>query len=81
MIVSQEAFTKGLLDAQLPAPDGVINPGGEPATKRYDVYRNNVAVSLSDALETAFPVIQNTSTKITADDVLWRRNANLPDAL
>lgn len=58
MMVSQEAFTKGLLDAQIPAPNGLTNPDGVPATKRYDVYRNNVAVSLSDALETAFPVIQ-----------------------
>lgn len=58
MIVTQEAFTKGLLDAQMPAPKGVINPDGAPATKRFDVYRNNVAVSLSDALETAFPVLR-----------------------
>ena len=58
MIVTQEAFTKGLLDAQTAAPEGIINPDGTPATKRYDVYRNNVAVSLSDALETAFPVLR-----------------------
>lgn len=35
-----------------------MNPDGSQATKRFDVYRNNVAVSLSDALETAFPVIR-----------------------
>lgn len=58
MITTQTAFRKGLLDPQVPAPEGVINPDGTAATKRFDVYRNNVAVSLSDALETAFPVVR-----------------------
>ena len=58
MTVSQTAFRHGLLDPALPAPDGLVNPDGAPATKRFDVYRNNVAVSLSDALESAFPVIR-----------------------
>lgn len=58
MIVTQTAFRKGLLDPSLPAPEGLQNPDGEQATKRFDVYRNNVAVSLSDALEAAFPVVR-----------------------
>lgn len=58
MSVQQADFTEGLFDPSRPAPDGVVNPGGEAATRRYDVYRNNVAVSLSEALETAFPVIR-----------------------
>jgi len=58
MTVSQTAFRQGLFDPELPAPVGLINPDGGQATKRYDVYRNNVAVSLSDALEAAFPVIR-----------------------
>jgi len=58
MIVDQATFTKGLLDASIPAPEGLTNPDGAQATKRYNVYRNNVAVSLSDALEAAFPVIR-----------------------
>lgn len=58
MRVTQSDFTAGLLNADQPAPEGVINPDGSPAIKRYDVYRNNVAVSLSDALATAFPVMQ-----------------------
>ena len=58
MIVTQSEFTKGLLDPQVPAPQGLQNPGGAQASKRFDVYRNNVAVSLSDALEAAFPVVR-----------------------
>ena len=57
-MVTQTQFQAGLLDPTQPAPDGLINPNGDQATKRYDVYRNNVAVSLSDALEAAFPVIR-----------------------
>lgn len=52
------AFSGALLDAGQPAPKGVINPDGSPATKRFSVYRNNVAVGLSDALELSFPVIR-----------------------
>ena len=58
MTVSQSEFRKGLFDPTMPTPAGLVNPDGSPATKRYDVYRNNVAVSLSDALEAAFPVIR-----------------------
>jgi hypothetical protein len=58
MNVSQDAFRAGLLDPEVPAPKGLTNPDGAQATKRFDVYRNNVAVSLSDALEAAFPVIR-----------------------
>ncbi|MCW1950338.1 MAG: DNA-binding domain-containing protein [Octadecabacter sp.] len=57
MITTQSDFRAALLDPSSPAPDGVQNPDGVPATKRFDVYRNNVAVSLTDALETAFPVV------------------------
>lgn len=58
MTVSQSDFTKAILNADLDAPDGVCNPEGTPATKRFSVYRNNVAVSLSEALEVTFPVIR-----------------------
>ena len=58
MNVTQSTFRAALLDPAAAVPDGMINPDGAPATKRFDVYRNNVAVSLSDALETAFPVIR-----------------------
>lgn len=63
-MTSQAAFRAAVLDPAMAAPDGVQNPDGVPATKRFDVYRNNVAVSLSDALETAFPVVR----KLVGDD-------------
>lgn len=58
MTVSQASFTATILDPAAIVPDGLVNPDGTGATKRFDVYRNNVAVSLSDALEAAFPVIR-----------------------
>lgn len=57
MSVGQSDFTAALLDPERPAPKGLSDPEGRPAAKRFDVYRNNVAVSLSEALATAFPVI------------------------
>ncbi|MGJ8610511.1 MAG: HvfC/BufC N-terminal domain-containing protein [Octadecabacter sp.] len=56
-MTNQTQFRAALLDPSSPPPDGLTNPDGVPATKRFDVYRNNVAVSLTDALETAFPVV------------------------
>ncbi len=58
MSVAQAAFVKALLDPRAPVPDGLANPDGARAAKRFDVYRNNVAVSLTEALETAFPAIR-----------------------
>lgn len=58
MSVSQSAFREGVFDSNRPAPDGLIDPEGRPAGKRFDVYRNNVAVSLTEAMEVAFPVIR-----------------------
>lgn len=54
----QNEFGLGLLNPDLPAPDGVVGPHGRPAGNRYDVYRNNVVVSLSEALAAAFPVVR-----------------------
>lgn len=58
MIVSQTDFRSALLNPDADRPAGVVDPKGRPATKRFDVYRNNVAVSLTEALETAFPVVR-----------------------
>lgn len=53
----QTEFTQALLDSSRTPPEGLIDPKGRPAGKRFDVYRNNVAVSLTQALEQGFPVI------------------------
>lgn len=58
MTVGQTAFTQALLNPEAAIPDGLIDPEGRPAGKRFNVYRNNVIVSLMDAMETAFPVVQ-----------------------
>lgn len=58
MTADQATFTASMLDPNVPVPDGLQNPGGAPASKRFNVYRNNVAVGLSDALETAFPIVR-----------------------
>ncbi|MCV2893276.1 DUF2063 domain-containing protein [Lentibacter sp. XHP0401] len=55
--MSQKSFTKALLAPDLPAPDGLNDGHGAPAGKRFAVYRNNVTVSLIDALEAGFPVV------------------------
>ncbi len=47
-----------LLDPDSAVPGGVSRPHGAPVRKRFDVYRNNVAVSLTEALATGFPVIE-----------------------
>ncbi|TIP73153.1 DUF2063 domain-containing protein [Mesorhizobium sp.] len=49
------AFTAGLLDPDRAPPDAVSGPNGKAAAKRYAVYRNNVTVSLIDALAASFP--------------------------
>lgn len=57
-MVGQSEFARAILDPSLAAPTGLTNPDGAQASKRFDVYRNNVAVSLTEALETGFPVIR-----------------------
>ncbi|MEO1987432.1 MAG: DNA-binding domain-containing protein [Martelella sp.] len=50
------AFAASLMRPDAAVPDGVINPLGGQAAKRYAVYRNNVAMSLKSALADIFPV-------------------------
>jgi hypothetical protein len=51
-------FVRALLDPSQSVPAGLVAPGGRPAGRRFDVYRNNVANSLTVALRTAFPAVE-----------------------
>lgn len=58
MSVTQTQFVTALMDPDTDMPEGLVDPNGRPAGARFSVYRNNVAVSLTEALQTAFPVIR-----------------------
>lgn len=58
MTVTQARFRNAVLNSELPAPEGLQDPAGRPAGARFSVYRNNVVVSLSEALVTAFPLVR-----------------------
>lgn len=51
----QTGFTAALLSPDVETPQGIVDPQGRIAPKRFAVYRNNVTVSLIDALCAAFP--------------------------
>lgn len=55
--VTQTEFRGAIFDAARARPDGLSDAIGQAAGRRFDVYRNNVAVSLTDALATGFPTI------------------------
>ena len=56
--MSQSTFAAAVLAPDAPLPPGLVDPLGRPAPRRFDVYRNNVAVSLTGALEEGFPVVR-----------------------
>jgi Putative DNA-binding domain len=53
---SHEAFARALLDGRLAPPAGLRAWNGSDPAPRFAVYRNNVLVSLSQALAAGFPV-------------------------
>ncbi|MEO8121927.1 MAG: DNA-binding domain-containing protein, partial [Rhodoferax sp.] len=55
---SQTAFANALLNAELPCPSGLKTWNGSDPGTRFAVYRNNVMVSLIDALADTYPVVQ-----------------------
>ncbi|MBT8152955.1 DNA-binding domain-containing protein [Epibacterium ulvae] len=62
--VNQAAFTRAMMDASITTPQGLRDSQNRPAGRRFNVYRNNVAVSLTDALLQAFPVV----TKLLSEE-------------
>ncbi|MBR0930903.1 putative DNA-binding domain-containing protein [Bradyrhizobium diazoefficiens] len=52
------AFAPALLDPTRKTPGIVTGPNGKAAGRRYDVYRNNVTVSLIEALAAIYPAVQ-----------------------
>ncbi|MEM9394120.1 MAG: DNA-binding domain-containing protein [Pseudomonadota bacterium] len=55
--MTQSDFANALLNPEAPVPGGIIDPDGRVSVKRFNVYRNNVVSSLSDALATGFPAV------------------------
>lgn len=54
---SQGAFVAALRDPNQAAPDDICRPNGARTSKRFDVYRNNVAVSLIEAVGATYPAV------------------------
>lgn len=58
MTVTQSQFREAVLDPDRPEPAGLRGAVAGTAGARFDVYRNNVFISLTDALATAFPLVR-----------------------
>jgi hypothetical protein len=58
LAATQDAFVAALLDPALPVPAGVTTARGKADAKRFAVYRNNVAVSLTRVLASRFAVVE-----------------------
>jgi len=57
MTAEQDRFAAALLDPGAARPEGLEDGGHRAAGRRFDVYRNNVTVSLIEALQSGFPVL------------------------
>ncbi|MGO4908883.1 DUF2063 domain-containing protein [Pseudorhodobacter sp. W20_MBD10_FR17] len=56
--MNETAFTQALLNPDLAIPAELVDARGRPAGRRFSVYRNNVAGSLTEALAQGFPVLR-----------------------
>jgi len=57
-LASYATFASALLDPADTTPAVVTGPAGKGGVKRYNVYRNNVTVSLINALAAVYPAVQ-----------------------
>ena len=57
--IGQGAFAAALTNVEVDIPQGLVTPDGRPATRRFGIYRNNVIVSLTEALTEIFPTVRN----------------------
>ncbi|WP_417267004.1 putative DNA-binding domain-containing protein [Celeribacter baekdonensis] len=57
--MTQSAFIHAVLNPDAPVPTGLTDASGRPASARFNVYRNNVTVSLKEALSSGFPAIKS----------------------
>jgi hypothetical protein len=64
------AFSGALINPERATPDCVAGPNGKTATKRYNVYRNNVTVSLIEALASIYPA--GPASPARSSSGLWR---------
>ena len=61
---NQTDFRSAMMDPTAPVPPSLTDGAGRPAGRRFAVYRNNVAVSLTEALIDGFPACY----KVLGDD-------------
>jgi hypothetical protein len=55
---SQDLFVRCLFDPDLQIPPDIVSHTARHPTRRFNVYRNNVIVSLVDVLQAYFPVVE-----------------------
>lgn len=67
MTHTQDQFTEALLAPEAPVPEGLQDAAGRPAGRRFAVYRNNVAASLTEALHEGFPAVASLLGKENMD--------------
>ncbi len=48
-------FANALLELNLPAPSFAIDPTGQPSSRRFGIYRNNILRGLIEALKDMYP--------------------------
>lgn len=56
--VGHRAFVAAIANPDMEPPSGIVGPDGKRAVKRFNVYRNNVTVSLINALGDTFPAVR-----------------------